>query len=1050
MAAYTSAATGNASAGATWVGGVAPSAATDTITIANGHTVTMDAAITLANTVVNAGGTLVIANTVQLGSETSTGGGSTTTSTAGGIDVSGTLKASRAANSQLTVVGDLLIKSGGTLDYGQSSDPITSTYTATLILNHSSSMAVDKYGLNAADGSLIYFYGAAKTRRTTLAAAASASAGTISVTDVTGWNNGDEIYIVGTGNTGTTGDLRTINGAITGTGPYTVTLSSNLTNAHLNGCTVANLTNNVTVKPSSTTYPHYVFLRSDTVSTAGQRNLSYVTFRDGGRVAASEVRKQNNVQLFQSGSSGASKVLAVYSSTGAVFYKSTATATGSCVTVFQQQGSTWDSPVVIGTTNSEIGMGLRSGATVTTTNMLHVKSQFTTDNSHGALGCLHTSSEFCDSTSPLCLYSTCTADVYVSPYFHSAASIAQISQSVALAMSAPVLGIAGQANFSAGYYFQHLLGAYSDVVLTDAALDSTVNIFNTSTNKITSAQPSTVVEFINKNADVTSQEIYTPLGQTTRSNSVTNRSTSSIAIKPAVVNQANTRTQTILAADGATIRVVGYVKADTSFYNGGGAGWTAPTVTISGNGITPQVFTASASANNAFEQFDLSATNSSGNDGNFTLTYSVTAKSVVTGTVYFDGVPDAPFVTKCRHYGFEFDEALPTRTVDDNIVSTEAQAAALSSKMSINYATSPYTLTVSADCSKQDIYDYCKYLAVTNLDKTDFVSMNSGAMILTADVVVNANVDITGTGSVTITGSLTVNSGATTTVPMTYTGGAWVAIEATGYTVGARLRIYDETSATELYNAIPAGASLSINAIWTVDHTLRGQMARKNLLDADLPEKVLATLGSTGASFLFGPQAATIYEANAIDGSTVTGLTPDYTVGNLQFDASEADGYMSVQEIYAWYIDLLMSEQGIRYFHGAINAITDVNFEIDVAVVDMLIQSTVATPQFIGGGRLSRSNGTTIFAVGTGPIHHDAGLVLGGTDVIAAAVLAETVEGTTTLAESMRLQNAVLLGKVSGAGTGTETFRDINDTKDRVVATVTDAGDRTVITLDAT
>jgi hypothetical protein len=49
----------------------------------------------------------------------------------------------------------------------------------------------------------------------------------------------------------------------------------------------------------------------------------------------------------------------------------------------------------------------------------------------------------------------------------------------------------------------------------------------------------------------------------------------------------------------------------------------------------------------------------------------------------------------------------------------------------------------------------------------------------------------------------------------------------------------------------------------------------------------------------------------------------------------------------------------------------------------------------------------------------------------------------------MRLMASVILGKVSGAGTTTETFRDVNDTKDRVVATVDEAGNRTDITRDA-
>ena len=68
----------------------------------------------------------------------------------------------------------------------------------------------------------------------------------------------------------------------------------------------------------------------------------------------------------------------------------------------------------------------------------------------------------------------------------------------------------------------------------------------------------------------------------------------------------------------------------------------------------------------------------------------------------------------------------------------------------------------------------------------------------------------------------------------------------------------------------------------------------------------------------------------------------------------------------------------------------------------------------------------------------------------AAAVLAANIEGTVTLAESLRLHNAVLAGKVSGAGTGTEVFRDINDTKPRITATVDSSGNRTAIVIDDT
>ncbi len=67
---------------------------------------------------------------------------------------------------------------------------------------------------------------------------------------------------------------------------------------------------------------------------------------------------------------------------------------------------------------------------------------------------------------------------------------------------------------------------------------------------------------------------------------------------------------------------------------------------------------------------------------------------------------------------------------------------------------------------------------------------------------------------------------------------------------------------------------------------------------------------------------------------------------------------------------------------------------------------------------------------------------------IASAVHDEIIEGTMTHRESVRLQNSVMFGKVSGAGTVNEIFRDIADTKDRVAVTVDASGNRTNIILD--
>jgi hypothetical protein len=63
---------------------------------------------------------------------------------------------------------------------------------------------------------------------------------------------------------------------------------------------------------------------------------------------------------------------------------------------------------------------------------------------------------------------------------------------------------------------------------------------------------------------------------------------------------------------------------------------------------------------------------------------------------------------------------------------------------------------------------------------------------------------------------------------------------------------------------------------------------------------------------------------------------------------------------------------------------------------------------------------------------------------------ADAIEAGLTLRGATRLNTAVLAGKVSGGGTGTEVFRNVGDTKDRVTSTVDVDGNRTAVTTDAT
>ncbi len=77
-------------------------------------------------------------------------------------------------------------------------------------------------------------------------------------------------------------------------------------------------------------------------------------------------------------------------------------------------------------------------------------------------------------------------------------------------------------------------------------------------------------------------------------------------------------------------------------------------------------------------------------------------------------------------------------------------------------------------------------------------------------------------------------------------------------------------------------------------------------------------------------------------------------------------------------------------------------------------------------------------------------LTAGERTSIADAMLDETagIETNRTVRQGLRIMLASLAGKLSGAALTTVRIRDTNDTRDRIVATVDENGDRLAVTLD--
>lgn len=92
--------------------------------------------------------------------------------------------------------------------------------------------------------------------------------------------------------------------------------------------------------------------------------------------------------------------------------------------------------------------------------------------------------------------------------------------------------------------------------------------------------------------------------------------------------------------------------------------------------------------------------------------------------------------------------------------------------------------------------------------------------------------------------------------------------------------------------------------------------------------------------------------------------------------------------------------------------------------------------------RLAESSYTAPDNAGIGQIQTDIGNL---NDITVGDILDGVVEGTYTIQDYLRLMASVLFGKLDGGGTFTLTFRDPDDTTDRVIATVDANANRTDI-----
>jgi hypothetical protein len=159
-------------------------------------------------------------------------------------------------------------------------------------------------------------------------------------------------------------------------------------------------------------------------------------------------------------------------------------------------------------------------------------------------------------------------------------------------------------------------------------------------------------------------------------------------------------------------------------------------------------------------------------------------------------------------------------------------------------------------------------------------------------------------------------------------------------TADCRVQIYNVTTATEVYNAVPGVVNWSYDYYngtgISADDEVRVRIAciGKNLFQAN------AVASSTGFSVLGEMTNDDVYTGIGIDGSTVTKFTADYI--DDEVDLNVASNF-SMAEFYAWWCYNRTTEQGLRLFAGAITAEDAANIRNNTSVLPLNWDNLTAT-----------------------------------------------------------------------------------------------------------
>ena len=236
---------------------------------------------------------------------------------------------------------------------------------------------------------------------------------------------------------------------------------------------------------------------------------------------------------------------------------------------------------------------------------------------------------------------------------------------------------------------------------------------------------------------------------------------------------------------------------------------------------------------------------------------------------------------------------------------------------------------------------------------------------------------------------------------------------------GSRIQLYNITKSAQLYNAEPDLSSSTFSHIVDLDgndvdagDTIRMRVTCQATTTALLPLEVIGVINSAGLTFPQSQQADTVYNNIGIDGSifdssnggdNITGLTMTSDGTNILINLSDTVSpyQVTAQQIYSYFAYLQTTSTGITTFYNAITPVDGLNFRINASDVNLKIQNTGTNDVNLMGGRLFRSDETSIIHTDSsqnyGTITHDTGFLLQFIQPQVEAALGNSVASATDM-----------------------------------------------------